>query len=71
MHWDVRKLFQVLPFYNTAIEKPSVKKLSGVQLLKELPFYDELSIVKKTVHLVDMQEVIKLKLLTKKTLWFR
>ena len=47
MHWDVRKLFQVLPFYNTAIEKPSVKKLSGVQLLKELPFYDELSIVKK------------------------
>ena len=35
-----------MPFYNTFIEKPDVKKLNNVQLLKELPFYDELSIVK-------------------------
>ena len=34
------QLFQIFPFYNTFIEKPNV------QLLKELPFYDELSIVK-------------------------
>ena len=37
MRWD--------PFYNTFIEVPKVKKLNNVQLLKELPFYDELSIV--------------------------
>ena len=49
------QLFQIFPFYNTFIEKPNV------QLLKELPFYDELH----EVHLVDMQEVIKLILLTR------
>ena len=46
MHWDAKKLFQILPFYNTFIERPKIKKLPNIQLLKELPFYDELSIVK-------------------------
>ena len=46
MHWDANKIFQASPFYNTFIEKPKVKKLNNVELLKELPFYDELSIVK-------------------------
>ena len=44
MDWDANKIFQVLPFYGTYIEKPKVKKLNNVQLLKELPFYDELNI---------------------------
>ena len=40
-----------MPFYNTfiefnAFEKPKIKKLSNVQLLQKIPFYDELSIVK-------------------------
>ena len=46
MHWDAKKLFQILPFYNTFIEKPSTKKLSDAKSLQELPFYNELSIVK-------------------------
>ena len=46
MHWDANKIFQLLPIYDSYIEKPKVKKLNNVQLLKELPFYDELSIVK-------------------------
>ena len=46
MHWDAKELFMILPFYNTFIEAPKVKKLNNVELLKELPFYDELSIVK-------------------------
>ena len=46
MNWDANKIFQVLPFFNTYIEKTGVEKLSNVQLLKELQFYDELSIVK-------------------------
>ena len=41
MHLDANKIFQVLPFYSTYIEKPKVKKMNNVQLLKELPFYDE------------------------------
>ena len=42
---DVNKIFKILPFYDSYTEKPKVKKLNNVQLLKELPFYDELSIV--------------------------
>ena len=38
----------MLPFYNTFIEKPEIKKLSNIKLLQELPFYDELSIVKNS-----------------------
>ena len=46
--WDkkeAKKLFQKLPFYNILIEKPKIKHLSNIDLLHELPFYDELSVV--------------------------
>ena len=45
---QARKLFQILPFHNTFIEKPEVKKLSNIKLLQELPFYDELNVVKSS-----------------------
>ena len=47
--WDekeAKKMFQELPFYNVLIEKPGIKRLKNIDLLHELPFYDELSIVK-------------------------
>ena len=37
-----------MPFYNTFIERPEMKKLSNIKLLQELPFYDELNIVKNS-----------------------
>ena len=41
MHsWDANKIFKILPFYNSYIDKTKVKKSNNVQLLKELPFYD-------------------------------
>ena len=40
MRWDAKKLFQILPFYNTFIEKPEVKKLSNVKLFQGLRFYN-------------------------------
>ena len=46
--WDTKKLFQILPSYNVLIEKPKIKHLSNIELLHELPFYDELSVVKKS-----------------------
>ena len=69
MLWDESKIFKILPFYNSCIERPKIKKLSNIQLLKELPFYDDLSIVKnKTafsgyaqsyeVEIVDKKDVI-------------
>ena len=42
---DAKELFQMLPFYNALIEKPKIKHLSNLELLHELPFYDELSVV--------------------------
>ena len=43
-----KKLFKILPFYNDFIEKPKIKHLSKIELLHELPFYDELSVAKKS-----------------------
>ena len=34
----------MLPFYNVLIEKPKIKHLSNIELLHELPLYDELSV---------------------------
>ena len=43
--WDERetkRLLQKLPFYNVPIEKPRIKSLKNIDLLHEIPFYDEL-----------------------------
>ena len=33
-------------FLNVSIEKPKIKRLKNVDLLAELPFYDQLNIIK-------------------------
>ena len=38
--------FKELPFYNVSIEKPKTKPLKNVDLLAELPFHKQLSIIK-------------------------
>ena len=38
--------FKQLPFFNVSIEKPKIKRLKNVDLLAELPFYDQLNIIK-------------------------
>ena len=43
--WNTKEFFQILSFYNVLIEKPKIKHLSNIELLHELPFYDELSAV--------------------------
>ena len=45
-HPDVRNYFNELPFYNTYNEKPKIKRLKNINLLSELPFYEELSVIK-------------------------
>ena len=66
MHWDAKKLFQTLPFYNTFIEKPDIKKLSSVKLLQELPFYDQLSIVKNNSAFGGYAKSYKIEIVDKK-----
>ena len=43
---EAKGLFQELPFYNTFIEKPCIKRLKNTDLLYELPIYDEINIAK-------------------------
>ena len=38
--------FKKLPFYNVSIDKTKIKRLSNINLLAELPFHDQLSIIK-------------------------
>ena len=43
---DTVEYFKELPFYNNPIEKPKIKRLTDINLLAELPFYEQLSIIK-------------------------
>ena len=45
-HPDAVDSFKELPFYNKHIEKPNIKPLKNIDLLYELPFYEELNIIK-------------------------
>ena len=54
-HPDVVRDFKKLPFYSGYIEKPRVKRLKNIDLLSELPFYEELNVIKQIRHLEDMQ----------------
>ena len=45
-HPDVADNFKELPFYNKSIEKPKVKRLKNIDQLAELPFYEQLSVIK-------------------------
>ena len=35
-----------LPFYNASTEKPYIKRLNNIDMLSELPIYNELNIVR-------------------------
>ena len=68
MHWDANKIFKILPFYDTYIEKPEIKKLNNVELLKELPFYDELNIVKNKAAFSGYAQRYKIEIFDKRDL---
>ena len=45
-HSDAVRYFKELPIYNKHIEKPKVKRLKNIDRLAELPFYEQLSVIK-------------------------
>ena len=45
-HSDAVDYFKELPLYNKLIKKPKVKRLKNIDQLGELPFYEQLSIIK-------------------------
>ena len=54
-HSNVVKYFKDLPYYNKPTEKPKTKRLKNIDLLSELPFNEELSVIKQIMRLKDMQ----------------
>ena len=44
---DAIDYFKELPFYNKPIKKPKVKRLKNIYRLAELPFYEQLSVMKE------------------------
>ena len=49
-HSDAVEYFKELLFYKKYIEKPNIKLLKSIDLLSELPFYEELDVI-KTDHM--------------------
>ena len=45
-HPEVVDYFKELPFYNKHIDKPNIKRLKNIDLLSELPFHEELNVIK-------------------------
>ena len=49
-HADVVDYFKEIPFYKKPIKIPKIKRLGNIDLLSELPFYEQLNIIKTTNH---------------------
>ena len=64
--WNEKRLFQELPFYNVLIEKPHIKHLSNRDLLHELPFYDELSILQISKAFKGYEKSYKIEIIDSK-----
>ena len=45
-HSDAVEYFKELPFYNKRITKPKAKRLKEIDQLIELPFYEQLDVIK-------------------------
>ena len=45
-HSDAVDYFKELPFCNKSIKKTKVKRLKEIDQLAELPFYEQLSVIK-------------------------
>ena len=43
---DAIDYFKELPFYNKPIKKPKVKRLRNIDRLVELPFYEQMTVIK-------------------------
>ena len=64
-HLDVIDYFE-LPFYNKPIKKPKVKRLKIIDQLIELPFYEQLDVIKTDQAFSCYAMSYKVKIIKKK-----
>ena len=62
------KYFKEFPFFNVSIEKPKIKRLKNIDLLAELPFYDQLNIIKTDQAFSGYAASYKVEIVDKKDL---
>ena len=55
-------------FFNVSIEKPKIRRLKNIDLLSELPFYDQLNIIKTDQAFKRYAVSYKVKIVDKKDL---
>ena len=67
-HPDVVDYFKELPFYNKKIQKPKIKRLKNIDLLSELPFYEELNVIRTNHAFRGYAMSYKVELVEKKSL---
>ena len=60
--------FKELPFFNTSTEKPKIKRLKNVDLLAELPFHNQLNIIKTDQAFKGYARSYKVEIVDKKDL---
>ena len=60
--------FKELPFFNLSVEKPKIKRLKNIDLLVELPFYDQLNLIKTDQAFSCYATSYKVKIIDKKDL---
>ena len=70
-HPRVVDYFKELPFYNKHIEKPKIKRLKNIDLLSELPFYEEPNIIKTNHAFRGYAMSYKVEILDKKDLHYQ
>ena len=63
-----KKLLQEQPFYKQPIKKPRIKKLSNHELLRELPFCDDINVSRNERALRGYGETYKVKIINNKNL---
>ena len=69
---DTVEYFKELPFYNKSIEKPTkIKRLKNIDILAELPFYRQLSIIKTDQAFSSYAMSCKVEIIKKKILFYK
>ena len=65
-HSDAVNYFKELPFYNKHIKKPKVKRLKNIDQLGELPFYEQLGLIKTNQVFTDYAKSYKVEMVERK-----
>ena len=58
--------FKDLPFFNVSIDKPTIKRLTNINLLDESPFYKRLSVIKTDQAFSGYERSYKVEIVEKK-----